>query len=256
MSHRKEQKEAARQARVAAEREAAAKAGRTRLIRLGGALAVIAVAAVAVVLLLGGDDGGEDTGGLQGVTDSRAMLEGVPQDGTSLGDPDAPVVLTEFADLQCPFCRDYAVNVLPQVIEQYVRPGRVRLELRLLRFIGPDSDRGARAAVIASRQDKMWDFVDLWYRNQGPEGSGYGDDEFIGNLAKAAGVPEQQALDGISAQDTEEPLSEAAQEASAAGINSTPSFLVTRDGKDSEPLELKELTFDALKQALDPLLGD
>ena len=40
-------------------------------------------------------------------------------------------MLTEFADLQCPFCRDYAVNVLPQVIERYVRTKKLRLELRL-----------------------------------------------------------------------------------------------------------------------------
>lgn len=259
MSSRREQKAAAREARLAAEHEAAGREARQkRLVWLGGAVAVLAAAAVLIVLLAGGGDdggGGDGEAGVQGVADSRAMLEGIPQDGTSLGDPDAPVVLTEFADLQCPFCRDYALNVLPQVIEKYVRPGDLRLEMRLLRFIGPDSDRGARAAVVASRQDKLWAFVDLWYRNQGAEGTGYGDDEFIRDLTEAVGVPPQQAIDGIGAQDTEAPLAEAEQQASAVGIDSTPSFTVTREGGEPERIELKQLTVEAIDQALAPYLG-
>lgn len=253
MSHRREQKAAAREARVAVEREATAReTRRKRMTRLVAALAVIAIAAVLVVVIAGGGD--DETGDVQGVADGRAMLEGIPQDGSSLGDPDAPVVMTEFADLQCPFCRDYAVQVLPQIIEQYVRPGRMRLELRLLRFIGPDSDRGARAAVVASRRDKMWDFVDEFYRNQGTEGSGYADDDFIRSIAKAAGVPEQAAIDAIGAQNTEPPIAEAEQQASAAGIESTPSFLVGRKGEKPQRLEAPELAFDAFERALGPYL--
>jgi protein-disulfide isomerase len=257
VSHRKEQKEAAREARLAAERDEAAKAKRGRLLRLGGALAVLAIAAVLVAVLAGGGDdggGGGDGGDLAGVGDSRAMLQGIPQDGTRLGDPDAPVVITEFADLQCPFCRQYAEQVLPQVIEQYVRSGQVALDLRLLRFIGPDSDRGARAAVVAGREDKMWHFVDLWYRNQGPEGSGYADDDFIRSLASASNVPPDKAIDGISDESTEAPLAKAEQEASDAGISSTPSFLIARKGEDPKPLEVSDLTFDAFQQALAPYL--
>ena len=261
MTSRKEQKAAAREARLAAEREEAGRESRRkRLAWLGGAIAVLAAAAVLIVVLAGGGDdggGGDGDGAVQGVADSRAMLEGIPQDGTSLGASDAPVVLTEFADLQCPFCRDYALNVLPQVIEKYVRPGDLRLEMRLLRFIGPDSDRGARAAVVASRQDKLWAFVDLWYRNQGTEGTGYGDDEFIGNLAEAAGVPPKQALDGIRARDTAAPLTEAQQQATAVGIDSTPSFTVTPKGGEPKRIELRELTIEAVDQALAPYLrGD
>jgi protein-disulfide isomerase len=259
VSHRREQKAAAREARLGAEREAASRdTRRRRLTWLGAALAAIAVAAVLIIVLAGGGDdggGGDSAAGVQGATDSRAMLAGIQQDGASLGDPDAPVVLTEFADLQCPFCRDYALNVLPRVIEKYVRRGDLRLELRLLRFIGPDSDRGARAAVVASRQDKMWDFVDLFYRNQGKEGTGYADDSFIRDIAQAAGVPPQEAIDGISAADTEAPIAEAEQQATAAGIQSTPSFTVNREGEEPKRIELTQITAEAMDQALEPYLG-
>jgi protein-disulfide isomerase len=56
---------------------------------------------------------------------------GIPQDGTALGSASAPATPTEYADLQCPFCADYARDVLPAVVERYVRTGRLRLELRL-----------------------------------------------------------------------------------------------------------------------------
>jgi hypothetical protein len=258
MSHRKEQ-EAAREQRLEAERAEAALATRaTRVKRLAIALGALAVAAVVLILVLGGgsdeNGGGGDDGAVAGVTESREMLDGIPQSGSTLGDPEAPVTLTEFADLQCPFCRDYALQVLPQVMEDYVRPGDLKLDLRLLRFIGPDSDRGARAAVAASRQDKMWDFVDLWYRNQGQEGTGYATDDFIRDITAAAGLPAQEILDGIQSAENEGPITEAESAASAAGINSTPSFVVTDAKGDEHPLELTELSYESFRTALEPHL--
>ena len=63
----------------------------------------------------------------------------------------------------------YDDHVLPRIINEYVRPGKIRLELRLLRFIGPDSDRGANAAHMAAGSNRMWQFADLFYRNQGAD---------------------------------------------------------------------------------------
>ena len=54
-----------------------------------------------------------------------------------------------------------------------MRTGKVRLELRLLRFLGPDSDRLARVAAAAAAQNRMWQFVGLAYDSQGQENSGY-----------------------------------------------------------------------------------
>ena len=259
MSHRREQKEAASEERLAAERVEDLRAQRaTQIKRLGIVLAVIAAAAVAIVFLAGGSDdpaGGGGDGAVAGVTESREMLDGIPQSGTTLGDPDAPVTLTEFADPQCPFCRDYALNVLPVVIQDHVRNGDIKLELRLLRFIGPDSDRGARAAHAAAEQDKMWDFVDLWYRNQGTEGTGYADDDFIGSLATAAGLPRDEILGGIQSPDTEAPIVTAETEAQAAGISSTPSFTVTKGDGEPEVLQVSDLTPEAFEAALKPYLG-
>ncbi|HEY0343670.1 MAG TPA: thioredoxin domain-containing protein [Solirubrobacteraceae bacterium] len=186
---------------------------------------------------------------------TRAMLRGVSQHGTSLGDPKAWVVLTEFADLQCPFCRQYTLNVLPRIIDRYVRTGRLRLELRLQHFIGPDSDIAARAANAAATRDRMWDFVDLFYRNQRQENSGYVSDTFLSRLATAAALPPKLVLDGSTSAAMEKPVLAAEAEARAAGLTSTPSFLIGPKAGSGKVLSVSALDIDAFARAIDPELA-
>ena len=107
--------------------------------------------------------------------------------------PDAPVTLVEFADLQCPFCAEYERNVFPELLDRYVKTGKVRLELHLLRFLGPDSDRLARVAAAASKQDRMWQFTTLAFARQGTENSGYATAAFINGLVADAGLKSPDA---------------------------------------------------------------
>ena len=91
-----------------------------------------------------------------------------------LGKAGAPT-LVEIADLQCPFCAQYATTALPTVVRDYVRTGKVRYELRFRSFLGRDCVRAAGAAAYAAKQNLMYQFADVFYRNQGPEESGYAD---------------------------------------------------------------------------------
>jgi protein-disulfide isomerase len=163
-----------------------------RLWLLGGAaLLATAIVAVAIAISQGGAEDEEASAPSPAPAQSRSdgeaggsPIEGVPQDGVSLGDPSAPATLIEFADLQCPFCAEFATEELPGVIDSYVRDGRLRLELRLLAFIGPDSQRGRQVAHAAALQDRMWEYTDLFFRNQGPENSGYATNTFLEQLAR------------------------------------------------------------------------
>ncbi|HET6831134.1 MAG TPA: thioredoxin domain-containing protein [Solirubrobacterales bacterium] len=246
MSSRADSKQAAREARVAAEREEAAKQRRQRVWALAGGAALLAAIVVVVLILVsaGGSDGdGEASGEL-------AQFDGIPQSGIELGDPQAPVTLVEFADPQCPFCRDYTADVMPGLIEQYVAPGDLRMELQLLTFIGPDSEAIARAAQAAGEQDLLWQFMDVAYARQGVENSGYADQSFIDGAGEAAGVDVEEMNASVESAAVTKALEDAQAAAADAGINSTPSFLVGPTGGELEPVPQ-----DGLAGAIDEALA-
>ena len=109
---------------------------------LGAAAAIV----IGLVLVSSGGDDASTRPRQASARDVTRILRGIPQEGLTLGDPKAPVLLVEFADLQCPFCRDYALNVLPQVVEHYVRTGKLRLE-----YASVDLALIVRAAVESLR---------------------------------------------------------------------------------------------------------
>src|SRR5215217_846959 len=152
---------------------------RRQVAQLAAVVILAALVVVVAILLSGGDD--EETPAPRGAsapTDAQEverLYKGIPQDGIHLGDPKAPATLVEIADLQCPFCAEYSTGALPTVVEDYVRTGKVRYELRIRSFIGRDSVRAAGAAAYAAQHDLMYQFVDVFYRNQGAEESGYAD---------------------------------------------------------------------------------
>lgn len=223
-------------ARAERDRAAAARARqRQRLWILGGVLALAAV--IVVVIAIAASGGGSDKpvkrAGeiLPGQIETNARFTGIPQRGIAVGYPDAPLTLVEFADLQCPFCRDYTVNVMPALIDKYVRAHKLRMEFRNVSFIGNDSLRAAQMAAAAGFQNKLWQFADLFYSNQGEENSGYATDAFLTKIGKAVrGLDVQKALADRSLPSVQRQLTEAQTEWQIAGFNGTPSFLLGPTG--------------------------
>jgi protein-disulfide isomerase len=234
-----------------------------RLLLLAGALlAALAVVVVAIVVSQNeaDDEPGPAAAG-RGESSQGAELKelfgGIPQRGVTLGEPEAPATLIEFADLQCPFCAEYATGALPTVIEDYVRTGRLKLELRLLRFLGPDSERGAEVAAAATLQDKGWQFSDLFYRNQGPENSGYATNQFLERLARATpGLDVAQLESDLNSPPARALIREAERQANRLDVGGTPSFFVRRGDGAPQPLELSALDAESVSSALDSALGE
>jgi protein-disulfide isomerase len=209
---------------------------RRRLVRLLAALGLAAV--VVAVMIAVSSAGGSATrtagataasGPVAGARASRAMLAGIPQTGITLGDRRAPVRVVEFADLQCPFCRDFDRTEVSRVIERDVRPGKVRLEFRALAFIGPDSERAARVAEAAGQQNKLWNVVDLAYRNEGAENSGWATDATLERIAgSVAGLDTARVFRDRNGSAVAAQLHAAETLAKSSGVVSTPTFLVGR----------------------------
>lgn len=244
-------------------REVETERARQRRRRLG-LLAAVALAAVAIVVALAvaSGGGGEGSGGLgegeglRGAAEVNGLFEGIPQDGIALGDADAPVTLVEFVDLQCPFCGQFARDAMPELVRDYVETGDVRIELRTLRFLGPDSDVAARTAAAAALQDRMWQFTELFFRNQGAEGSGYVTDDFLRGIAGAVdGLDAERALDAADSAEAESLVARDEAAAGTLGVQSTPSFFAGPTDGRLRQLRITELSAGAVGAQLDDLLA-
>ena len=231
----REQRRAHREALEAA--DAAKSTRRRRLSILGGALAA-AVAVIAVAALVSTNS---NSNAAPNETLTRStVVAGVQERNGVLGDPNAPVTITEYVDLQCPICAEASTTILPGLIDDYVKTGKVKLELRTMHFLGPDSVKSARVAAGAQQQNKLWSFVETFYANQGTENSGYATDDFINSLAADAGLKQTDA--GAAA---ERRVRQSEQAAQSLGIDSTPSFLIGRTGGPMKRFEPSDLTPDA-----------
>lgn len=125
------------------------------------------------------------------IRQTESLLTGIPQHGSMLGSPKAPVTLQFFGDLQCPESRQVMLGALPLLIRHWVRGGQLRIIFRST--VAETLDRSEFlaqqiAALAAGRQDRMWAFIDLFYREQQPEFTNYADSAFLEGIAKQAGL--------------------------------------------------------------------
>ena len=197
-------------------------------------IAGFAAAAVIVALIVISQSGGDDDGGggspsnVGGVAQVEAELRGIPQNGQVLGDPNAPVSVTEFGDPQCPVCAAFAEQIAPELISSEVRGGSVKYEFQPYLIIGPESKPAMEAALAAGEQGRFWNYLQLFYRNQGAENSGYVTDTFLTSIANAAGVQDlDQWNQSRDSSKWESVLSNGTNKAESLGFNGTPSILVT-----------------------------
>lgn len=92
-----------------------------------------------------------------------------------LGRPGAPVRVTEYADLACPFCAAASPGTVRRIVRRYVRPGRASFRLRMVGFVAPWSPSGAIATHAAAAQGMGWPFATAVLANRGAETAGESD---------------------------------------------------------------------------------
>jgi protein-disulfide isomerase len=261
MASRAEEKQQARERRIAAEEaERRSAHRRSSLMRLGLVLALAVVAVVvAVVVSSNGSNPSSGTGGGSGGTAgdaaaAKALFRGIPQSGQDLGAAKGAPTLIEFADLQCPYCMQYSNGVLPTVVKRYVRTGKVRYQLHIRSFLGRDSVRAAGAAAVATQENRLYQFADLFYRRQQEENTGYVTDSFIKSVSSAVGVNAVKAAAAADNPNGQPLVKQAEQQASSLGSSGTPDFFLRLKSGRLVHVTPQALTPQAFEQALDQAL--
>lgn len=175
-------------------------------------------------------------------------------DGKSLGPAEAAVVITEFADFQCPYCKMYHDDIQPQILRDYVESGLVRYEYRHLIVIdgnvgGNESRRAAEASECAAEQNRFWDYSNMLYANQGAEGGGGFSDARLKVFAGALGLDTEAFNRCLSSARPAGQVGIDERQAASYQLTSTPSLLINGVRVDNT------LNYAQVKAAIDTALG-
>jgi protein-disulfide isomerase len=168
-------------------------------------------------------------------------------DGAALGAADAPVVLEVYGDYQCPWCGQFAREILPGLARTFVANGQLRIEDRSINLLSRHSTESidaATAATCAAPAGKYWEFHDYLMWNQS------GEDLGAFSRERLFGVADRLDLDGATfAACYDDPavrgqIHDRTAAAFAAGITSTPTFVL-----DGERVDVPMADLDTLIQA-------
>ncbi|WP_019544394.1 DsbA family protein [Streptomyces sulphureus] len=148
-------------------------------------------------------------------------------DPLAVGSVDAPVVMVEYSDFQCPFCGRFARETKQELLSTYVEKGSLRIEWRNFPLFGEESEKAAHAAWAAGRQGAFWEFHDRLYAEPRERNTGeFTEDKLIAH-AKAVGVKDltrfRRDMDSAQARQA---VDRDREEGYALGVTSTPAFLV------------------------------
>lgn len=215
------------------------------------------VAFLAIVLLAGGNqngpmaaqDGGPngDTAAVEpGENDALGAEEGGseveaqqvshvrndPNDTMAIGDINAPVVISEWTDLRCPFCAVFANQTMPQIIQDYVDQGLVRVEFNDVAFFGDESLNAAVAARAAGEQGLYLPYLEELYARAPESGHPELPTETLVDIAKAAGVPDMDKFNAdLTSPDLIAAVQESQRNAQSWGISAVPFFVIGPDNQ-------------------------
>ena len=232
---------------------------RNRLLVLGGAIAAAVVAVVVIVVVAGSGSGSSSTTTTTatqpgGGTEAKSTFAGVPQSGAVLGKATAPVTLTVFEDPQCPFCRQWNIDTLPTVVQDYVRTGRIKIAYRGIVVIGANSLVGLAAIYAAAEQNKLWQMAEALYERQGAENSGWITVPVVRAAAREIGLSPAKVVTAMKSSTVTSAIRKSVNEAQSLGVNGTPTFAIQKQLGTLQQLQVSGLDPSSFTPALDQAL--
>jgi protein-disulfide isomerase len=172
------------------------------------------------------------------------------------GDETAKVAIIEYSDFECPFCGKYAREVFPQVVQNYVKTGKVRYYYRDLPLpMHPNAFPAARAARCAGEQGKFWEMHDSLFANQAALTK-----NDISARAGSIGLDVSKFNECLASDRYGDIIRKSATGAERLGVNGTPAFafgVITAGGDvvKVNNLEMGTGSYDSFKAEIDELLS-
>jgi protein-disulfide isomerase len=201
-------------------------------------IALLALAIGYAIYSIAVGEGGPRPADVGGVNDVQRIFGGIPQDADALGADDAEVTVSVFNDIQCEPCAQWQIDVIDPLVEGYARTGEARFEFRHFSVAPNDTTLAAIAAESAGRQEREWQYVDTFVRNQDLARRRGVDEELLREIAGA--VPEldvdRWARD-YDAPETVDLVREDAMLAAELKLPAEPAVVVSGPGGQRELIE-------------------
>ncbi|RRR70847.1 MAG: DsbA family protein [Candidatus Viridilinea halotolerans] len=163
-------------------------------------------------------------------SDVATLLALSADDPRALGDPNAPILIVEFTDYECPFCQQFVAETRSQLIRQFVETGQARFVVRdfPLTDIHPSALPAAVAAHCAADQGQFWAYSEQLFATHRSEWGGVPnrDRDFFLELARSLGLDEASFTPCLDDPARAQGIREEMDRAISLGINSTPNFLI------------------------------
>lgn len=165
------------------------------------------------------------------------------------GDPKAPITLVEFGDYQCFFCNKFFHNTEKEIVENYVKTGKVKMMFKDFTIIGPDSVTAAHAAHCANDQGMFWEYHDALYTNWDGENNGWASSENLFRFANGIGLDMEAFAECMNNSKHAGIIQASNNDAKTLGITGTPAFFVIGPNgqitkiEGAQPYEVFDRTF-------------
>jgi protein-disulfide isomerase len=184
-------------------------------------------------------------------------MKGLASSGLTEGSLSAPVVMVEFSDYQCPFCRKFWLEDYPSLKTQYIDTGKVELVYKDFPLdFHPQAEMSAEAVACAEEQGQGWALHDKIFEEQAAVGTGTvqyskGDLE---RWAAALGLDNSTFDACLDSGRYAAAVNQTYSQGTALGIDGTPSFIIgKRDGSNVVPIN-GALPYGTFSATIDQLL--
>jgi protein-disulfide isomerase len=224
------------------------------LLLAGAGAAVVVVVLIVVSVVLAGRGGGSGTTAT-GSTGDAALIDGIPQQDDVLGAESAKVTMIQVEDLQCPICRAYQEEGFPDIVKEYVRPGKVKLRFVGIPIIGADSEKALFYVLAAGKQGKLWQYASALYANQGAENSGWVTEDLLHQLADDLGLDWQQLMTDASSTAVKQQAEKMAAEAAQRQVPGTPTFFIQIGNQAPYVVQPSSFSIESFRPIFDDALG-